>query len=352
MKRSPIFDALNPNEYRMSDRSAYGVVEGFPFAMIQTASRRLLLQITAAAPLENQAVKAVRGELVQQGIRASMKGRVLSYQLKIDRNTLPGQILTTVSGAVSALRRFGASAPGVCALCGGPGADACMVYGGRYDAVHAACADQLQSAACARASENPGSYGMGILGGLIGAVAGALPAFLAIQFLHVVSAWLFMLIPIATYYGYKKLGGKMNRGATLFSLLLSLVGLGAVLFFWDVAQNIQFMSMRLGEALSYTVQSMFLPGYWSWLGGNLVTIVAFYILGLVFSLGVVCRTNQSDVKSVDQMRGTLLLRQSGGGSAPADTARAEAAAPVSASGDDPWNLGGPDLSEKDWKKLK
>lgn len=324
MAQHPFFAALNPNEYRVVGAAAYGEMEGYPFRMLQSASNRLTVFITVQSPLDKPAAKAVRGELRGQGIKAKANGRVLTYIRRLGRDTIPGDVLTGVYAAVSALRRCGALPPTVCAVCRQGDTDACMLVRGNYDAVHSVCADRLHAGVQAKARENPGSYGRGVLGGLIGAIVGALPAFLAILILNIISAWLFMLIPMAAYYGYKKLGGKMDRVASIASILLSLVGLAFVLVSWNVAQNMQWMGMDLGGAVSYTFANLFLSGNSFWKSTDVIYTYLFFLLGVAISFGSIRRTNQSDLKSADQMYATLLRRRQPRQEQP----RAEAAAPL------------------------
>ena len=201
MARYPLFEALNTNEYRVVNNAAYGVMEGYPFQMLYVNGSSLRGIITTQS-IDANASKLVKGTLVGQGIKAKVQGRLVFYNVKVKKSSVPEDVLNTVHAAVSVLRQCGAAAPNRCILCGQPNHDAFMFYGGCYDAVHSTCVTQLQSTAQSTAEENPGSYGKGVVGALIGAVVGALPAIAALVFLNFISAWLFMLIPMATYFGY------------------------------------------------------------------------------------------------------------------------------------------------------
>lgn len=343
MARYPLFEALNPNDYRVVGNTAYGAMEGYPFMMTYVNGRTLRASVTVRS-IDSAQTKALRGALVQRGIKAAAKGRTVSWQVKTGRNPIPGEVLAPVQTVVSALRYYQIAPPDRCALCGQATPDAYMHYGQCYDAVHTGCVTRLQSNAQNLADENPGSYGRGALGGLIGALVGSIPAILGIAVLHIISAWLFMLIPLATHFGYNKLGGKLDRGAPVISILLSVVGLCFVLLALDVSMNMQWMSMDLFQAIRYTFDNMTIPGYWDWLGSDLARMILFFILGLVFSLSRILRTNKTVVKNLAQMRLTLLTRREGW-SAPAPepapvSAPAYEAPRAKPAGDDPWAVDG------------
>lgn len=343
MARYPLFEALNPHEYRVLNNAAYGVMEEYPFMMVYVNSSTLRVSITTQS-IDANAAKLVKGTLVGQGVKAQVNGRLVCFNAKVNKRSIPGDVLSRVQAVVSVLRQCGVAAPAHCILCGQSGHDAYMYYGGCYDGVHAACVTQLQSHAQTTAEENPGSYGKGVLGALIGAIVGAIPSILGLTALNIISAWLFMLIPIATYYGYKKLGGKMDRGATIISILLSVVGLGFTFVCWDVAVNIRWLAMDLGEAIGYTLGNMTMPGYWSWIGSDLSKIILFFVIGVLFSFAKIGRTNKTVVKSLEQTRQTLMHRQDGWKApetTPPYTGYSEPA-PVQTGKDDPWAINGLD----------
>lgn len=310
MARYPLFEALNPNDYRVVGNAAYGAVEGYPFALTYVNGRTLRVSVTVRS-IDSAQTNALRGALLQRSLKAAVKGRTVSWQVKTGKNPLPGEVLAPVQTVVSALRYYQVAPPDRCALCGQAGPDAYMYYGQCYDAVHTGCVTRLQSDAQNTADENPGSYGRGVLGGLIGALVGSIPAILGITVLHIIAAWLFLLIPLAAYFGYMKLGGKLDRGATVISILMSVVGLGFVLLAADVSMNMQWLSMSLSQALRYTFENMTLPGYWDWLGSDLALMIVFFLVGLALSMRWLLRTNKTAVKNLAQMRLTLLSRREG-----------------------------------------
>lgn len=316
MKQSSFFEALAAQRYHVVGNAAYGVLDAYPFAVrqLQNNKKYVTVSITVQTAPDRAAARAHRAALKQQGIKASWNGRVLSYSFRTGRGATPGQLRAGLTVAVQTLRQAGLTPPCTCGICAQGGTDAFILRSippQGYDAVHARCVDQLHGSAHAQVQKNPGSYLTGIAGALAGALVGALPAFLALQFLHLVSAWLFLLLPVASYFGYKLCRGRMNAAAGVSAVVCSLLGLGLVILAWDAAVNMSDLGKSFTDAVRLTWHFTFVEfsaKYWEWIRPNIASIALFYLLGVFFSFGVVSRTNKTELKSVEQMRATMLVR--------------------------------------------
>ena len=124
-----------------------------------------------------------------------------------------GNALTQLTNA---FRMNGIGVPQTCAICRQPNCDS-LAYVAGYAPVHAYCVEN-QSYQTFAATENNrlnGNYALGILGAIIGALIGSIPTILLMLLANRISAWLYALIPLAAYYGYKLLIGKMTKGVVI-----------------------------------------------------------------------------------------------------------------------------------------
>jgi len=310
MDYNEIFSGLG-SSFKTVRNTAYGEVSGYPVMVIGLGGKKAFtVSITTAEAVRGQLLKEVSRKAKESKIRLNANRRMVSCKVSLKKGEGMEKVIESAKTVAGALRENGVNPPRNCGICSGSGADA---YVQRvdgvviYDAVHRECMNKIQTEANVIQEENPGSYGMGILGALIGAIVGIIPAFIGIYVMNIVSAWLFALIPIATYYGYKKMKGKMNNAAPIFAILFSLIGLGLLLLVLDVCVNLEY-GAGIGDAIYTTIQNTFVmysAEYWSWITPNIGKIILFFVLGLVFSISIVGKTNKSNVKVLNQTMETL-----------------------------------------------
>ena len=104
----------------------------------------------------------------------------------------------------------------------------------------------------------------------------------------------------------------MNAAAGIFAVVCSAFGLAVTILAWDVAVNCAQFDLSVADAIrltNYYTFEQFTPEYWQWLKPNAASIVVFYILGVVCSLGIVRRTNRTELKNTEQLRATMLVRK-------------------------------------------
>ena len=213
--------------YRFLGDVAVGVCNGYPFHMtvrsgkIDVVSAVFRLQKTAPARLVRQA----RRELPKNCAVLSSAG-----QLTLTCSGQGEELLQQTDGAMrqvtGMLREAAAQVPDTCPLCRKKGCDALALVGG-YVPVHRACCQQQAYDTVSRGEVNraTGSYLTGFVGALIGGLVGSLPTLFTILVFQYMIALLYALIPLGAYFGYRKLRGRMDRGAVWLIILASVLEL-------------------------------------------------------------------------------------------------------------------------------
>lgn len=304
MKENAVLRQLEARSFRIVGNNAYGQTGGYP-VMITSNGRSFITAMTADRAPDRQDSREILKRLKEAGLKAAFNGRAVVLNLSLKKSEDADSLLGRLNAAASVLKTSGVRPPAGCAVCSRGGADSYIVRNDKrpvYDCVHRECINKLQADISAKTEENPGSYGMGVLGAAIGAIVGIIPAFIGIYFLNIISAWLFMLIPVATYFGYKRLGGKLDRAATACSIIFSLLGMGFLFLVLDVCLNMEYGN-PLGMAIASTIQYTFVnysADYWSWLSPNIGQMIMFYAIGLIFSLRIISRTHKAELNSVNR----------------------------------------------------
>lgn len=143
-----------------------------------------------------------------------------------------------------------------------------------------------------------GSYLRGFIGALLGAGLGCIPALLLMFLLNIISGWLCALIPIASYYGYKLLGGKRTKLSTVFVLISSVLAIFIIDYFYLSIMGYG----RLMPLLMY---------YFSFISGTsnrfalLGQEALFVLLGIAFAWNIIRRNGFDDVNNASFSAATL-----------------------------------------------
>ena len=332
---------------RQVQDDAFGIYRGYPFAVHYKKGGKG--QLTATFKFGAKAPKSLLKEM-----RAALKpygaapmsyapdrmGFLLSGKDGVDEN---------FDGALSALAELFAAAgvtpPAACPFCKGQGCDTLAFVGGGYVPVHRTCLDRVLggSAAAARHSMQQGNYFTGILGALVGGLVGALPSLLTIWFASRVFALLFALIPICAYQGYKICRGKLNRVATVVTILSSILpvfALEQILFYLSVVDYYGiwpsiFSSMVLYFQI-YTLGDML---------ASMITELVFVALGIWISWRMITQTGGAALQGVQYVSATT-APYAGPGVAPASV---QPPAPQAAPGVIPTEAPLPEEDPCEWK---
>lgn len=126
------------------------------------------------------------------------------------------------------LREYGASPVEICTHCGNEITEGpwILIEGGAYH-FHSACAEAVKNSIDAettrRREEDTGSYGLGLLGALLGAALGAIAWALVLNLGYVASV-VGLLIGWLAYKGYDLLHGKQGKGKVPVLILAVIFG--------------------------------------------------------------------------------------------------------------------------------
>ncbi|MBQ0134965.1 MAG: hypothetical protein KBS46_07560 [Clostridiales bacterium] len=223
---------------------------------------------------------------------------VLTVRLK--RKAFLADPLGQIRSVTAALDRCRIVPDDECPICHRPYCDCAAPISGNghsYSLVHTLCLKDRIAAAEEKAADNAqrGSYLLGILGALLGMIAGCLPSVLTILFTQTVYALLVALIPIGSYYGYKLLGGRMNKTPLILSILSSVLGVFVLNVLVVAGTLVKEIGFSLVEAFPVSLSLMTDPEFRSLLVSDSLTYLLFAALGLLWSWRFISRTAESNV---------------------------------------------------------
>lgn len=264
-----------------SGSAAYGVATGFPVAASLSGSL-LSLTFTLAGPLPPSFVKEARRTLRPQKLLVSSQGDLLTVSLKAKYGgTLQEKYDDAVQAVGELLRAEGIQPPQVCGICGGPDWDYRAFFRGGFRPAHYDCLAQSTGSSQMGKQKASGSYPLGILGGLLGGLVACIPSIFSILLVQTIYGLLYALIPMGVYFGYKKFGGPLHKGAVAIICVLSFL----CAFFVDFGVvAVQFVEAVAGHVPFYYVVFLFAdPAFVSeFFIGSLSSLV-FILLGLWIS---------------------------------------------------------------------
>lgn len=196
---------------------------------------------------------------------------------------------------------FGLHISSVCPMCNAPGCDSYAYVKDAYRPTHLACVQAMTVTTQAEVAvnEQKGSYALGILGALLGALLGNIPNILLMVFLQRTYVYVYALIPLGAYYGYKLLGGKMS-GATVWIVSLFSV-LTAPLS--DVAAIYMYVYKERGIQLS--LKQVFQLMGTSEMLGEMALSLLFVVLGIYIVFSIIRRTNKHTLQDASFTHATL-----------------------------------------------
>lgn len=169
----------------------------------------------------------------QQSVKQALKGTV--------KHVLGNEILVlNFSGSLSQVlekyekvaneltpifQNFRIVPPHNCAICKNSGCDSLAKQDTEYLPVHSSCIRKQMEETQEQAQDNKanGSYVTGIIGGLLGGIVACIPNLLTIWFLERISIYLYALIPLGIYCGYKLLKGRLSKGVIGYVVVLSVI---------------------------------------------------------------------------------------------------------------------------------
>ena len=300
----------------VADTMAFGEFQSFPFTLRPnvrgTEVKSVTTYLRIAGSLPNKAFKELRKSIKTLG--------ALSYQGS-DRTMIlftcagAGEDLWSklTSGLGAITQTFWANGIGVpqqCPICQQGGCDSLAFVNG-YVPVHAQCVQNQAYGAIAQAQNNQqtGNYALGILGAVLGALVGSIPTILLILLLNVISAWLYALIPLGAYFGYKLFKGKMVKAVVVpvvIILALLMVMVVELIVTYIMVGREYGMWITIGQFLSLYFSAMSFGDILSDIGMPLL----FTILGIFISWDQIRRSN-IDIEASADLTLKSLYRKNG-----------------------------------------
>lgn len=238
--------------------------------------------------------KALKAELKGAGIKGAGVNRVTKNYLHCSFTFGKGEaeipsfraFMDTLTGA---LQRNGIGPANTCAVTGAANPDSlCLMVDNKYAGYQPVCGGAVRQKeyevqSKVEDNENNGSYVAGFFGAVIGMlVAVALNVFLMVltNRMYVV---LFALVPICAMFGYRLFKGRTNKTSIIIMILLSLLAIPMIVYFIAVVTLMREYALPLAEALSVGAQVVTDSAYLSEIKSDLVMMLLFMVLGLLFA---------------------------------------------------------------------
>ena len=281
---------------------------GYPF--LATLKSGHVSVLTASFSLSRspsaKALRLGRKELPKSCVLTWQNGKI-NLVCSARDELLTGLFQEGMDTVARLFRENGAVVSSSCALCHREGADGLALVDGSYAPVHRTCCEGRSYETVARAEANnlSGSYLTGWIGALLGGIVGALPTIIVGAWMEFISLWLCLLVPLGAYFGYKLCRGRMDRMATVATVVSALVQVFvveqamfyiAIVRYWGIWPSIfasisyyfSFEVLTPGDALA-----------------EMVKILLFMAVGIFCVFGIIRRTNRHETQEAGVMVDSL-----------------------------------------------
>ncbi|MDL2300337.1 hypothetical protein LJC01_01690 [Clostridiaceae bacterium OttesenSCG-928-D20] len=294
--------------FQVEGKALIGVYKGYPFQVtIANKNERdvITLMFNGITPKSKVFAKMKKHpRMFQKGVKFSTltAGHFFITYKNISGQTTYDNMLLLLDVATECLLEEEKSSPSslVCDICNKRGCDSAAMNGTYFQPVHEACVVQKSSKQQKNAVKNQksGNILTGIIGAFLGALIGMLPNLLAMSLLKIEFGWLYFLIPMGAYQGYKLLKGKLGGIARLVVLVSSIFG-----YFMQIMAILLIQNPGLGFGFLFEAYFLGLP-LTDLLADNYFGLI-FFGIGLVVGILGSGETNADIIKSASSMRETL-----------------------------------------------
>lgn len=100
----------------------------------------------------------------------------------------------------------------------------------------------------------------GLAGAVLGGIIASIPSFISVYFFHYMIAYLYILIPMGVYYGYTKLGGKLDGIVPpIFTAVFSIgavFGVEIVYYYFELKKFYKSMGVSFSEVIDFRFNDM------------------------------------------------------------------------------------------------
>lgn len=271
-----------------------GAWRGYPFMATLRPGRVNVLNVSFTY-LRGPAPKKLRQarKTMPRGCALSWAQNRVNLVCSARDEQMEGLIEAGMDAVTGLLRSCSTVLSDTCPLCRRGSCDALALVNGGYVPAHQSCCENHSHDAVARAEVNSqqGNYVTGWLGALLGGMVGAIPTILLAILAERITVWLCLLIPLAAYYGYKLLRGRMDRMATVATVVSSLFQvfvMEQVIFYTGIVSYLGIWpSVPASVAYYFEVMD---PGD---MAADMAMPLLFVILGIACVFGIIKRTNQT-----------------------------------------------------------
>ena len=220
------------NGMKVAQGVAYGNLQGFAATMVDGSNIKVITFATsfADAEQERQFTQAVDAANIAKTYRVRNIGKS-SRNIQIVFNDTIGtmkKIRAFVEWFIPLLRQYGASAWNVCSECGAEiTAGRWVLINGVAYYLHEACAEkvsrEIEEENTKQREESTGSYATGIIGALLGALAGSVLWALVLSVGYIASIVGFVIGWLAEK-GYNLFKGKQGKGKVAILIIAVIIG--------------------------------------------------------------------------------------------------------------------------------
>lgn len=314
-KENPTLAALDALGFeRQSELVRFGVWQDYAVCLRALSATTVFIAVAIRSSKKNTALsRELSRSLKEQGVKGlvltpvAQKVQFVTFKASFKKtDEVTEQFRRFMAAIVAVLRENGLAPADTCAISGTPMPDSlCLMTIGAelsYQPVNGALIHEQNVKAREKAEENEtnGSYALGLVGALLGMLVGIIPTLLTIIAAEKIFAWLFALVPIAAFFGYKLFRGKMNKGALVIVILVSLLGVVMI----PLLELAFFFMKDYGDTLGGALQSAFYTltdgDFLKEMAGDLLKLLLFMGLGIFFSLGVILGHTNADAVSSSQ----------------------------------------------------
>jgi len=291
---------------RLVGSNIIGIQENYPYSIFLKSSKKTdtaSLRFTLGQALPGKVRKALKA-LVPKGTRIAY----IQTQVLLTITAPPEDIFHTVSSLIASTvdcfqnAKKPIIAPQKCFVCNKPDCDSAALngsgIGALYQPAHASCvmAKSEKTAFKAQKNEQSGNFLLGFIGAMIGGFVGTLPNTALIMLAERHSGYLYLLIPLASYFFYKLFQGRMGNLARLSVILSSVIAFIFMQFFIEYLDFIQLgYSVTFLETVDWYLSEVPLNAILKniWFGA------LFLLIGIASAFAQIGKTNRDFVQQAN-----------------------------------------------------
>lgn len=272
--------------------------------------------------LPSDVKKTIKQTLKQAGKKyrlAQLDKQAALFTATFGKNDdLSQEIPACLNLLTGALRAAGVGPADTCCKTGRPYPDSlCLLAIGQYASCQPVCAAALREESekvqqKTEENENNGSYGLGLIGAILGMLVGVAVNVLVALATDRIYALLFALIPFAAMFGYKLFKGKLTKASLVIVVVLCLVALVLMPFVQTVIGVQQAVkeefgrTLPLGDAIDVAKEVVKQKGFLKEISGDLFKYAIFMALGVWIAWNYIRRqTNAAQLGAEKALLDTL-----------------------------------------------